>query len=85
MSAAAIIPSTKLQSSLNFSSGTAKRKVADETENGKSWEEVIKRAKVDKELEEETKVKTKENLEKAKRKKSAKDKKAIGMLSFTDE
>lgn len=88
---------TKLESSLNFSTGGKRKQVKDESESGKSWDEVIKRSKVEvgpdgKAVEPVAKPakvldakQLKDKAEKSKKKlKRAMDKK-VGLLSFGDE
>ena len=85
---------TKQASTLNFSTGTSKRR-ANETESGKSWDEVVKRSKVDpstvedakklKEDQEAEDKKGKDKGEKAKKKKKKDEAKKVSMLSFDDE
>lgn len=82
---------TKQASTLNFSTSATKRKI-NETESGKSWDEVVKRFKVDGETAEEVKKvkeavnqKGKEKGEKAKQKKKKVEAKKVSMLSFDDE
>lgn len=90
----------KAGTTLNFSTGNAtssgggtKRKLAEgEIETTESWEDVIKRSKIEgeakkvaKELKDISDKKVKEKEEKAKKKSKKIDKKKIGMLSFDDE
>jgi nucleosome binding factor SPN SPT16 subunit len=86
MAASTSIGSSKQVSSLNLASGSAlgtKRKV-DETDVGKSWDEVIKRSKLEKETKEANAKAEKKKGEKAKKKEKKKQEKKVGLLSFDD-
>lgn len=86
-SSSASSKSSKQASSLTFSTsgtGPMKRK-ADETETGKSWEEVIKRTKLDKELKETKEKEDKLKVEKSKKKEKKKQDKKKTLLSFGDD